>query len=229
MARPLKGQQTYAGRGSQCSGQQSHSRIAAGHHERSSRVDLSGFSDCSQTRDSVVRDHPGRCRLGRIEPVHTIHLGGPVEAWLMLREPRPFGLPCWLAAKPEKVLHAALQRLGQGQRGGRRGHQAVGLDRADPARDSPDRRANSSCDQPWRARWSRRWFSSEGVCAMNVSVVASIVSLNPVRYSLGRHDSIDRRQYSSRTNRDLPSTEFMKQTMKHPGTSSLHLDRVAWS
>jgi len=37
-----------------------------------------------------------------------------------------------LAAQVEQVLNPALERFGQGQRGSRRGHQTVGLDRADP-------------------------------------------------------------------------------------------------
>ena len=58
-------------------------------------------------------NHSQHCRLGRIKPLHTLNLGGPVPAGFSPRGPGPHRIIRSLAAKLEQLLDPAFQCFGQ--------------------------------------------------------------------------------------------------------------------
>ena len=137
LAGSLEGEQAKTVAAAEFVGQQPDGRIAGGNHQGVRRRGRELLAKLPFLADAVMADDPQIGRLGGIDEFASGNRGPPVAAGLTVRLPGPGRLAGSRRSELKEVLDAAIQRGGQGQGGGGRRHQPVGLDRADPGARDP--------------------------------------------------------------------------------------------
>ena len=137
LAGSLEGEQAETAATAELVGQQPDGRIAGGNHQGVRRRGRKLLAKLSFLVDAVMADDSQIGGLGGIHEFASGNRGPPIAAGLAVRLPGPGRLAGSRGSELKEVLDPAIQGGGQGQGGGGRWRQPVGLDRTDPGAGDP--------------------------------------------------------------------------------------------